>query len=255
MNDVGLPDRLLHDHAQPVTWRWSHARHHTDTIIVGRDPEIAVMRPPDLLAAALNFIGMLDACYALPTLFRNAFGGLSAEEKTYIPEMEQPKAIRRPRLACGDLRRRPSRSRSAMRSFLPLMLIGLPRLYGAWHMVHDRPAAAWRAGRQRHRPPAEQPHGLHEPGQPLHLLEHELPCGAPHVPDGALSRAAEAARADQARPAGAQPVDLARLPRDAAGLPAPAALRGLLPQARTAADGASPIASEFHDIAMPAAAE
>ena len=33
----------------PVTWRWSHARHHTDTIIVGRDPEIAVMRPPDLL--------------------------------------------------------------------------------------------------------------------------------------------------------------------------------------------------------------
>src|SRR6185295_11375213 len=21
----------------PVTWRWSHARHHTDTIIVGRD--------------------------------------------------------------------------------------------------------------------------------------------------------------------------------------------------------------------------
>ena len=32
----------------PVTWRWSHARHHTDTIIVGRDAEIAVMRPPDL---------------------------------------------------------------------------------------------------------------------------------------------------------------------------------------------------------------
>jgi len=29
----------------PVTWRWSHSRHHTDTIIVGRDVEIAVMRP------------------------------------------------------------------------------------------------------------------------------------------------------------------------------------------------------------------
>ena len=33
----------------PVTWRWSHARHHTDTIIVGRDAEIAIMRPPDLV--------------------------------------------------------------------------------------------------------------------------------------------------------------------------------------------------------------
>ena len=31
-----------------ATWRWSHARHHTDTYIVGRDPEIAVMRPPAL---------------------------------------------------------------------------------------------------------------------------------------------------------------------------------------------------------------
>ena len=29
----------------PVVWRWSHARHHTDTIIVGRDPEIITMRP------------------------------------------------------------------------------------------------------------------------------------------------------------------------------------------------------------------
>ena len=45
-----LPDRLLHDHARADdVWRWSHTRHHTDTIIVGRDPEIAVMRPPDLI--------------------------------------------------------------------------------------------------------------------------------------------------------------------------------------------------------------
>ena len=29
----------------PVTWKWSHARHHTDTLLVGRDAEIAVMVP------------------------------------------------------------------------------------------------------------------------------------------------------------------------------------------------------------------
>ena len=33
---------------ESTVWRWSHNRHHSDTIIVGRDPEIAVPRPPDL---------------------------------------------------------------------------------------------------------------------------------------------------------------------------------------------------------------
>jgi fatty acid desaturase len=30
---------------ESTVWRWSHNRHHSDTIIVGRDPEIAVPRP------------------------------------------------------------------------------------------------------------------------------------------------------------------------------------------------------------------
>ena len=33
---------------ESVVWRWSHTRHHSDTIIVGRDPEIQVSRPPDI---------------------------------------------------------------------------------------------------------------------------------------------------------------------------------------------------------------
>ena len=32
---------------ESIVWRWSHTRHHSDTIIVGRDPEIAVPRPPE----------------------------------------------------------------------------------------------------------------------------------------------------------------------------------------------------------------
>ena len=28
---------------EPTVWRWQHTRHHTDTLIVGRDPEIVVM--------------------------------------------------------------------------------------------------------------------------------------------------------------------------------------------------------------------
>ena len=93
MNDVVYQIASFMLMRNPVSWRWSHARHHTDTIIVGRDAEIAVMRPPDLLRAGLAFTGVLDFRYSLPTLFRNAFGNLSAEEKDYIPEMERGKAI------------------------------------------------------------------------------------------------------------------------------------------------------------------
>ena len=43
-----------------ATWRWSHARHHSETYLVGRDPEIAVMRPPELAKLILNFFGIID---------------------------------------------------------------------------------------------------------------------------------------------------------------------------------------------------
>ena len=173
----------------PVTWRWSHARHHTDTIIVGRDAEIAVMRPPDLLRAALAFTGILDFRYSLPTLVRNALGNLSHDEKSYIPEMEQPKAITAARWHVAIYVATIALA-LALWSWLPLMLIGLPRLYGSWHMVLT--------GLLQHIGLADNvvdhrlntPHRLHEPGQPVHLLEHELSRRAPHVPDGALSRAA-----------------------------------------------------------------
>ena len=118
----------------PVTWRWSHVRHHTDTIIVGRDPEIAAMRPPALLRIAGNFFGIADAWNSWGRMLLNASGRIHSEEATFIPESEQPKVIHVARiwvviyavtilLAVG------------MTSILPLMVIGLPRLYGAWHHV------------------------------------------------------------------------------------------------------------------------
>jgi fatty acid desaturase len=118
----------------PVQWRWSHARHHTDTIIVGRDAEIAVMRPPDLLKAALAFTGLLDFRFSLPTLFRQAFSGLNADEKSYIPEMERKKAIMAARWHVAIYIATAAVAMATL-SILPLMLIGLPRIYGSWHMV------------------------------------------------------------------------------------------------------------------------
>jgi fatty acid desaturase len=118
----------------PVTWRWSHTRHHTDTVIVGRDPEIAVMRPPDLLRLVLNFFGILDVWHALVDMTRNALGIVSAAEKTFIPEQEQPKAIRIARIWVAIYAGTVALA-VYTGSFLPLMFVGLPRLYGAWHHV------------------------------------------------------------------------------------------------------------------------
>ena len=118
----------------PVSWRWSHARHHTDTVIVGRDPEIVAMRPPALWRIAVNFFGVLDAYAGWKRMLLNAGGRLDPEEATYIPDSEKPKVIRIARIwaviyaaTLGLV--------LYTGSILPLMVIGLPRLYGAWHHV------------------------------------------------------------------------------------------------------------------------
>ena len=118
----------------PVTWRWSHARHHTDTTVVGRDAEIGVMRPPDLVRLFLNFVGIVDAWNAMRDMVRNAVGNISPVERSFIPTTEQPRVIRVARV-WSALYVVVIGASLATHSILPLMLVGLPRLYGAWHMV------------------------------------------------------------------------------------------------------------------------
>jgi MocE subfamily Rieske [2Fe-2S] domain protein len=119
---------------ESVVWRWSHNRHHSDTIIVGRDPEIPAPRPPDVKAIAMAFFNL----GVYPKYFRHTVlhtcGRMSAEEKTYIPEAEFPKVYLRARIyiviyliviglaVLTD-------------SILPLLLAGLTNLFGSWLMV------------------------------------------------------------------------------------------------------------------------
>ena len=134
MNDAVYEIASFQVMRNPVTWRWSHARHHTDTIIVGRDAEIAVMRPPPLFMLAANYFGIFDVWNSLGALLRNAMGVLSPDERNFIPASEQPKAIFAARWHIS-IYAATLVAALATRSFLPLMLIGLPRLYGCWHMV------------------------------------------------------------------------------------------------------------------------
>jgi fatty acid desaturase len=118
----------------PITWRWSHARHHTDTIIVGRDPEIVAMRPPALARIASNFFGLTDAWNGWGRMFLNASGRLDPEEATFIPDSEKPKVVLVARVWVAVYGATIVLA-LWMGSVLPLMVIGLPRLYGAWHHV------------------------------------------------------------------------------------------------------------------------
>ena len=118
----------------PVTWRWSHARHHTDTYIVGRDPEIAIMRPPVFFKLIANFFGLFDAYAGWSRMLLNASGKIDAQEATFIPASEQPKVIRTARIWVAIYAATIALA-LALHSILPLMVIGLPRLYGAWHHV------------------------------------------------------------------------------------------------------------------------
>ena len=118
----------------PTGWRWSHARHHTDTYIVGRDPEIALMRPPVFFKLLGNFVGIFDGYNGWMRMFLNASGKIDPQEATYIPRNEYPKVIRVARIWVAIYAATVALA-LYMGSILPFMVIGLPRLYGAWHHI------------------------------------------------------------------------------------------------------------------------
>jgi len=116
----------------PVTWRHSHMRHHVDTLIVGRDPELFVMRPPAMLRIGINFFGLYDVPKAFKLMVQQALGRIDPEILVYLPEGER-------RATCTVARiwltiyAATLAVAFQMQSILPLMLVGLPRCYGAWH--------------------------------------------------------------------------------------------------------------------------
>jgi fatty acid desaturase len=121
---------------EPTVWRWSHTRHHTDTIIVGRDPEIAIMRPAVIAKAVAGFFGIPQVWAVTKSLIRHAAGRLSDEEATFIPEMERSKVYLTARIWLA-LHLAVVALAISMGSILPMLLVGpLPTMYGTWlHVV------------------------------------------------------------------------------------------------------------------------
>ena len=119
---------------ESVPWRWSHTRHHSDTNIVGRDPEIAVPRPANLVDIFLGFFNLLVIIKYVPAVFTHCMGKITPEERTYIPKSEFGKVIVRARIYALIYI-----SIFALSiytgSILPLMYFVLPNFYGTWLTV------------------------------------------------------------------------------------------------------------------------
>jgi fatty acid desaturase len=114
---------------EPRVWRASHGRHHADTIIVGRDPEINSMRPPDFLALALNLFALKGGLTALGHIMLHATGRLTAAEETFIAERWWPQVYRIARIWVAIFAGVITLC-VALHSILPAMLVGLPTFYG-----------------------------------------------------------------------------------------------------------------------------
>jgi Na+-transporting NADH:ubiquinone oxidoreductase subunit F len=119
---------------ESVLWRWSHNRHHSDTIIVGRDPEIAAPRPIDLKSVALKFFGLKAVSKHFQSVLLHAIGRMNASEKMFVPAAEFHKifSIARTYVAIYVF---VVTLAFYTRSFMPIAFIVLPNFFGTWLMV------------------------------------------------------------------------------------------------------------------------
>lgn len=114
---------------QATNYRWAHVRHHTDTIIVGSDPEIMEPRPPKF-RRLLHWIFRDNTLLSyIKLLFAHTFGRLNDFEKELIPISDQQKLFWEARifiLLYGGL----IAFCIYIESILPIMFVGLPAFYG-----------------------------------------------------------------------------------------------------------------------------
>ena len=133
MNDLLYEIASFMVFREPLVWRFSHARHHTDTDIVGRDPE-ADARPLSMWNLFLAFFNYGGITSESAKIWMHANGKLSAAEKTFVPYSERFAVFRQARVWLAIYAAVIVVS-FACCSPLPAMFVFLPYMLGAWHFV------------------------------------------------------------------------------------------------------------------------
>lgn len=114
---------------EPVYWRWSHARHHTDTLIVGRDREIAFPRPFSLRDLLLDVFFLKSGLTEIARTVAHACGRVDAATRSFVPEHEIGRMVRSSRghaLAFAAV----IGACAVTASLVPLLFVIGPRFYG-----------------------------------------------------------------------------------------------------------------------------
>ncbi len=112
-------------------WRWSHTRHHTETLHVGRDPEIAVMSPAKIARLLLDFFYLPSGITQIRNILRHATGNIVPDGEHFIPEKERSKVIWNSRAYVAIFVATIAMA-LILKSWLPILLIVTPRFYGGF---------------------------------------------------------------------------------------------------------------------------
>ena len=112
-----------------VDFRWSHARHHSYTLMRGVDAEIPADRPPNLFFVVLDFFYLYNGTFALINLFLHSVGIPSKKVRAYVPKEEYRSLFWSARAVLA-LHGAVIVLSILTRSILPLLFFTLPRFYG-----------------------------------------------------------------------------------------------------------------------------
>jgi hypothetical protein len=186
LNDAFLQLNTFMTLHEPVYWRWSHTRHHTDTLMVGRDPEIAVMVPPDIAKLFLDIFFLKSGWTQITNIVRQAAGDIAGDGAHFISRRRESQG--NPEFADLRLDIRGNHHRVFFLADRPAGPPDCDTTVLRWL----RPAllqyhSACRSARGHPRPPAEHQDVPHKPYLQLPLHEHELSHRAPYVSHGAVS--------------------------------------------------------------------
>ncbi|MGO9961806.1 MAG: fatty acid desaturase [Acidimicrobiales bacterium] len=118
---------------EPTMWRFQHARHHSQTSIVGLDPEISVKRPPRYREILLNYLLLINGPLMVWRILQHTAGYHDAYTRELVPADKLRRVSFEARVFTLLLAGAVAGS-IATGSIVPLLFVGLPTFYGAWLM-------------------------------------------------------------------------------------------------------------------------
>jgi Na+-transporting NADH:ubiquinone oxidoreductase subunit F len=118
---------------EPTLWRWQHVRHHSNTQIVGLDPEVSIKRPPSMLVVAANYLNLVNGPKMVGKIVGHAFGRYEEYTRIIVPADQLRRVGWEARvfllILVGALV-----AAIEAGTIVPLLFVGLPSFYGAWFM-------------------------------------------------------------------------------------------------------------------------